>query len=304
VTKTYLALVFFIISTLLTCDAYGDTHTKRPFEKNGHTPKNIGAYNYGKKVAQVFRPSTKKKKRRSQRTRKQLKNDWSIMLGGLGALKPKYKGSNQYEVSGFPFIDIKYKKIFFLNFREGLGINVLHAPNFRVGAAFNFYGSRDEDDSTYLQGFQDVDAGLDAGVFSSISSGKFSVKLKFRQDISNNHEGHLLYGRLVYKVIESRKLMANFNIRTTYANDSYMKTYFGITTSQAAASGFKEFNANGGIKDMGIGTNIIYSFNKYWSFLTIANYTRLINDAAKSPLVENAGSKNQFWLGLGVAYRF
>jgi outer membrane protein len=98
--------------------------------------------------------------------------------------------------------------------------------------------------------------------------------------------------------------MANFNIRTTYANDSYMKTYFGITTSQAAASGFKEFNANGGIKDMGIGTSIIYSFNKYWSFLTIANYTRLINDAAKSPLVENAGSKNQFWLGLGVAYRF
>ena len=62
------------------------------------------------------------------------------MLGGLGALKPKYKGSNQYEVSGFPFIDIKYKKIFFLNFREGLGINVLHAPNFRVGATFNFYG--------------------------------------------------------------------------------------------------------------------------------------------------------------------
>lgn len=92
-TKTYLALVSFIISTLLTGDAYGDTHTKRPL-KNGHTPKNIGAYNYGKKVTQVFRPSTKKKKKRSQWTRKQLKNDWSIMLGGLGALKPKYKGSN------------------------------------------------------------------------------------------------------------------------------------------------------------------------------------------------------------------
>ena len=62
-TKTHLALVSFIISTLLTCDAYGDTHTKRPFEKNSYTPKNIGAYNYGKKVAQVFRPSTKKKRK-------------------------------------------------------------------------------------------------------------------------------------------------------------------------------------------------------------------------------------------------
>ena len=98
--------------------------------------------------------------------------------------------------------------------------------------------------------------------------------------------------------------MANFNIKTTYANDNYMKTYFGVTTSQASSSGFKEFNANGGIKDMGAGTSLIYPFNKYWSFITIANYTRLLNDAAKSPLVENAGSKNQFWLGLGVAYRF
>ena len=98
--------------------------------------------------------------------------------------------------------------------------------------------------------------------------------------------------------------MANFNIKTTYANDNYMKTYFGVTTSQASASGFKEFNANSGIKDVGIGTTLIYPFNKYWSFITIANYTRLLNDAANSPLVENAGSKNQFWLGLGVAYRF
>ena len=61
-TKTCLALVFFIISTLLTCDAYGDTHTKRPFEKNGHTPKNIGAYNYGKKVAQFSVLPLKKRK--------------------------------------------------------------------------------------------------------------------------------------------------------------------------------------------------------------------------------------------------
>ena len=55
---------------------------------------------------------------------------------------------------------------------------------------------------------------------------------------------------------------------------------------------------------MGAGTSLIYPFNKFWSFITIANYTRLLNDAANSPLVENAGSKNQFWLGLGVAYRF
>ena len=292
-----------IISILLTGGAYGNNQIdSSSLEK--WPPKKIAPYTSSKKVAHASRSSTKKKKKRNQWTRKKPKNDWIIMLGGLGALKPNYKGSNQYEVSGFPFIDIKYKKIFFLNFREGLGVNVLHAPNFRVGAAFNFYGSRDKDDSAYLQGFQDVDAGFDAGVFGSISFEKFSAKLKFRQDISNNHEGHLISGRLVYKAIESRKLIANLNIKTTYANDNYMKTYFGVTNSQASSSGFKEFNANGGIKDVGAGTSVIYPFNKYWSFITIANYIRLLNDAANSPLVENAGSKNQFWLGIGVAYRF
>jgi outer membrane scaffolding protein for murein synthesis (MipA/OmpV family) len=271
---------------LLAGDAYGNIKFKRSFGQKDQTSHNIGAYENGKKVVQVFRPSAKSKKERDQWTQNKTKNNWSIMLDGLGAVKPKYKGSSQHEISGYPFIDIKYKRILFLNFREGLGINILHAPNFRVGAAFNFYGSRNEDDSTYLQGFQDVEAGLETGVFGFISSGNFSTRLQFRKDISDNHEGYLFYGRFIYKAVESRKLMVNLNIKTTYASDSYMKTYFGVTTSQASASGLKAFNANGGIKDVGAGTNLIYPFDKYWSLIAIANYTRLLKDAANSPLVE------------------
>jgi len=65
------------------------------------------------------------------------------MLGGFSAVRPKYIGSDQYKINGFPLIDIKYKNISFLNFREGLGINLLYAPSFRVGSAFNYYESRD-----------------------------------------------------------------------------------------------------------------------------------------------------------------
>jgi len=49
------------------------------------------------------------------------------------------------------------------------------------------------------------------------------------------------------------------------------------------------------------------AFDAKWpmfNYRSLENYTRLLNDAANSPLVENAGSKNQFWLGLGVAYWF
>ena len=56
-TKTYLALGFFIIYKLLAGDAYGNTKLKRPFGQKNQTSHNIGAYKNGKKVAQLFPPS-------------------------------------------------------------------------------------------------------------------------------------------------------------------------------------------------------------------------------------------------------
>ncbi|MCL0045930.1 MipA/OmpV family protein [Nitrospinaceae bacterium] len=285
-TKIYPALVLLIISIVLTGDAYGNTHLKRPFGQKGQTFKNIGAYSYGKKVAKVFRPSTKKKKKRGKWARKKSKNNFPIMLGGLGAVKPEYEGSNKYEFSGIPFIDMKYKKIFFLNYLDGLGVNVLYAPNFRFGIALNYYESRD-----FIHGYSDsISLGLDTGVFGSISFGRLSAKLKFRQDISGVHNGQLVSGRLSYRVPSSKKLRVNLNVNLTHADDEYMETYF--------------LHDGGGVKDMGGGAIFMYLLDKNWTFITIANYTRLLNDAAKSPLVEYAGSKNPFWLGLGFAYRF
>jgi len=182
---------------------------------------------------------------------------------------------------------MKYKKIFFLNYLDGLGVNVLYAPNFRFGIALNYYESVEfiEGDYTYSVPF-----GVDAGIFGSISFGRLSAKLKLRQDISNTHNGRLFSGRLGYRVPWSKKLRVNLNVNATYADDEYMEIYFRPD--------------GGGVKDMGGGAMFMYLLDKDWTFITIANYTRLLNDAANSPLVENAGSKNQFWLGLGVAYRF
>ena len=83
-TKVYLTLAFLVISIFLTGGAYGNTPLKRPFLEKDRPPKNISTYSHSKKVAQVLRPSTKKKIKRNQRTRKKSNNDWSIMLGGLG----------------------------------------------------------------------------------------------------------------------------------------------------------------------------------------------------------------------------
>ena len=269
-----------------------------------NTLKNISTKNTNKKVAQIYHPLVKDLGNLGEKFRKKTQGDWSIMLGGLTAVRPKYVGSDQYKVNGFPLINIKYKNTSFLNYQEGLGINLLYAPSFRVGIAFNYYGSRDENDSDQLQGLSDIDAGLNVGAFGNVSFGKIYAKLKIRQDISSNHNGLIVSGRLGYKTSLTEKLRVNINIGTTFANEDYMNTYFGISNIQSSASGLSQFNAGSSIKDFEGGLNFIYPIYKNWTALTFTKYTQLLNDAASSPLVKVVGSKNQLKLNLGIAYRF
>ena len=215
------------------------------------------------------------------------------MLGGFSAVRPKYIGSDQYKINGFPLIDIKYKNISFLNFREGLGINLLYAPSFRVGIAFNYYGSRDEDDSDQLQGLSDIGAGVDLSTFGTISFGKFNTEFKIRQDISSNHDGLILSGRLGYNTSITKKLRVNINIGTIFANKNYMNTYFGISNVQSSASGISQYNAGSSKKYFEGGLNFIYPVYKNWTALVFTKYVRLLNNAASRPLVKVVGSKNQ-----------
>ena len=274
-----------------------------PYKKK-RSLKKVRSKKINKKTTQLFQPNVENIGNHGKWVRKKPRGNWSIILGGLSSMRPRYKGSDQYKFNGLPFIDIKYKKSFFLNFRQGLGANIFHTPNFKAGIALNFYGDRDVDDSDSLKGFQSIDSGADAGAFSSISFGNISAKIKFRQDISNNHNGLLISGRIGYKVSLFKKLRTNLNIGTTFANDKYTNTYFGINSTQSIASGLKEYNASSGIKSINTGVNFMYPFDDHWSMLTLLNYSQLLNDAARSPLVKDLGSKNQIWLALGAAYRF
>jgi outer membrane scaffolding protein for murein synthesis (MipA/OmpV family) len=61
------------------------------------------------------------------------------------------------------------------------------------------------------------------------------------------------------------------------------------------------YNAEAGIKDVYIGLNADVPLNDRWNLKVIGQYSRLIGDAADSPIVE---SENQFFGGLGLTYRF
>lgn len=91
---------------------------------------------------------------------------------------------------------------------------------------------------------------------------------------------------------------------SSYADSDYMDSYFGIDTADADASGLSVYDADSGFKDASAGLAWQYNFNRNWGMLALAKYTRLLDDAEDSPVVDDEGDADQILAGIIFNYRF
>ena len=93
-------------------------------------------------------------------------------------------------------------------------------------------------------------------------------------------------------------------VGATWADDDYMKSYFGIDAANAAASGLDQYSADEGFKDVNFGGALTYRFLERWSVSVVGTYARLLDDAKDSPIVDDVGDANQFFGGTLINYPF
>jgi MipA family protein len=134
--------------------------------------------------------------------------------------------------------------------------------------------------------------------------GIWSAGLTVVQDVGGGHEGLLAEATTGIAVPLTEQLRSSLEASATWADRSYMETYFGISPSQSARSGLGQFDANAGFKDVGISLGFDYMFNQSIGLSGRVRYKRLLDDAADSPIVEDEGSADQFFGGLFLTYRF
>jgi outer membrane protein len=92
--------------------------------------------------------------------------------------------------------------------------------------------------------------------------------------------------------------------RLTAGTAASMSPYFSITSAQSALSGLPVYDARGGLRSYGLGTQATYTFNRNWASAVFLEYERLAGDAANSPLVTLRGSRNQVQVGIDLTYSF
>jgi outer membrane protein len=99
----------------------------------------------------------------------------------------------------------------------------------------------------------------------------------------------------------------NVGVHLTWADDDFMDTYFGVSRKDSARSGLPQYTASSGFKDTGLALTGTYQFNQKWGMLGNVSWTRMINDAEDSPLVDGSrgqGDKNVYGAVVAVTYAF
>ena len=228
-------------------------------------------------------------------------SDWSVRLGVMGIYKPEYEGSEDYEVSGFPMIDITWRDTFFLNPRKGLGAYLWNHDDVKLGVSIGYSFGRDECSSSDLNGLGDIDSGATANVLYEWEIDDFSLNARFEKQFTGEDTGFQVHVNLGYAVRLGKKIMFKPSAQTIWASSNYMQKYFGISQGQSSRSGLSVYYTDSGFKSIGLHVISIYSLNRHWGVQAMVSYDKLVGDTADSPVVKD---ENQYFLGLGLSYMF
>jgi outer membrane protein len=228
--------------------------------------------------------------------------DWSVTgvrVGGILNVKPKYEGSSEYEVGGLPFIFPVISggsgSSGFFSRVESRGLDdvrfaLLRRDGFIAGPVVGYSLGRDEDDGDLLEGLGDIDGGAVAGGFVGYRWGTFQIDAAYRQFFDDS-EGYLIdFNAKVVRPINER-LSFTGSIGATYADENYMDTYFGAGA----------FVADAGFKDVHVEIGLKAELSERWAAQAGVRYSRLLGDAADSPIVED---ENQWEGTVGLSYKF
>ena len=226
---------------------------------------------------------------------------------GLGAgMAPDYEGSEDY--TAVPALMFKgnydsgrYFSLLGTNFM----LNVIPSETFSFGPALNYRMERDDVDNDQVDAMDKIDSAFEAGAFGGFNINNFILRLEVLTDVSDEHDGTLVKGTAGYQWKAMPALAITPTIFTTYADDDYMDTYFGVNDGNKGNNSLlPNYKADGGMKDFGINVSAHYTPWQHWGVMGIMSYSTLLNDAKDSPIVDDEGEKGQMFFGLMGTYRW
>ena len=219
-------------------------------------------------------------------------------LGGGVEYRPAYEGASKYEVSPEVFGDLHFLWL------PGFGVvkDQRLSPGFSFSPSFRYVLERKSQDYSQIAGLNDIDAAFELGGKVGYRFGAFNMFAALRHGFGG-HDGLIGEAGLDYTFRPTEVTEISIGPRVSYANEDYMRTYFGVTPLESALSNLRAYDPGGGLKGYGFEISGRYEFTPVWTLVGSLAYEKLAGDAADSPIVQ-AGDENQFTAKLGLTYKF
>jgi outer membrane protein len=226
-------------------------------------------------------------------------HDWDVIVGAGASYRPKYEGSDEFEVSPIPFVSATVFDRLTID-PSGLDLKAYQRGLFKFDVNVGYDAGRSADDADALRGMGDIDFGVNVGGKATLSYGPLDFFASVHRTIGGS-DG--LLGTVGTKVTApvNEHLILGAEASATFADKNYMESYFGVDTTQSRNSGYQKYKADAGIKSVDFTISATYLINRSWVLRGQEKLTVLVGDAADSPIVKE---KVQPTTMLMLGYRF
>ncbi|MFV1919677.1 MipA/OmpV family protein [Sphingomonas sp. MJ1 (PH-R8)] len=221
-----------------------------------------------------------------------------VTLGAGAGVVPDYQGSDDYRFLPVPVIDAQFGQ-FFVSLRNGIGVNIIETGPLTAGASVALVGGyrrRDVPD-----GVQRVSTTAGGRLFANLRFDQLSFTVGATKAVAGGTRGVVADASVSYALALSDRMTVIPTVGTSWANGKHMNRYFGIDAGEAIASGLPFYRAGSGFKDVSGLITARYRLDTHWSLGATGGVTRLLSDAADSPLNKRRWQPSGF---MSVAYTF
>lgn len=239
---------------------------------------------------------------------------FSYVLGAGLVSSSRYAGGSSRELKVRPVAALRYGRLristsggsALLGFNgdvagSGVSADLLRGDRLQLGASLRVDPGRSSTDDPALAGLPEVRRTLRGRISASYAlNSHWGLGLSVSQDLLGRDGGATASTDLNYRDRLTPSTEWTVSAGLGWADGQHMRTFYGVSEASAARTSFAAFAPGAGLTNAHLGLGITSALNKHWILFGGLGFSRLLGDAAASPLTRQASSVRAT---IGLAYR-
>lgn len=202
---------------------------------------------------------------------------------------PRYAGADARTNVAVPSATVIMANGFFADVINGVGVNLSADPRFEYGLRATVGLGRDE--AAGLQGLGRIRDAVNVGGFANYNATeRWQVQSSTRYGSGYDRNGLLIDIGTSYDIFQQGPASVSLDLSASYANRSYMQSFYGVSADQAARSGLARYAPRAGQQWTSAGLSVTAPVRRNALAYVSLDYTHLTGYAASSPYARRGDS--------------